>query len=169
MQAKGTATSHHTFNNFWDIARIDGDGDLPNVGVSGQNQLIDWKHAGADVRQLPNGQWRATGGHDLNDPNLRTAPGTTPVTNANGTVTAQVEMQLPDGSWIPKSNNQGNSTLMPNSWTSQRVSSEVGAAFATQPTPGSTTSFVGSSPSGVRFQFVYDSNLKIWRYWPLAN
>jgi Bacterial EndoU nuclease len=149
-----------------EAAIADGAGGVPPAAP---NPLIDWKHAGADVRQLPNGSWRATGGHDLNDPNLRIAPGTTPVENPNGTLTAQVEMRLPNGTWVPKSNNGGEATVLPRDWDPDKINAEVNAAFSSGFNPASNTKFFATSPSGVRFQFVYDPNLKIWRFSPTNN
>jgi hypothetical protein len=129
------------------------------------NTQLDWKHAGADVRRLPDGTYSATGGHHLLEPNIQIKPGTTPVENANGTVTAYVQMRNPvTGEWIDKSNTEGGiTTLFPSSWNHQRIDLEVNAAFANR-TPVDN---IGTSPSGIQIQFRFDNKLKIWRFSPL--
>jgi hypothetical protein len=121
------------------------------------NSTVDWKHAGADVYQRPDGKWVATGGHHLLNPNdLQIKPGTTPVVNANGTITAEVIMRIPGtNEWIDKTYNNGFTTLMPSDWGPQRINIEVNAAFAGR----NPSDNIGVSSSGIRFQFNFDKKL----------
>ncbi|MEG7240392.1 EndoU domain-containing protein [Pseudomonas aeruginosa] len=98
----------------------------------------------------PNGN--VVGGHSTVTGDVRVIPGTESVPNAQGVYSAKIEVADPanPGSYLPKTNNGGVSTMFPKSWTADRIKVEVDAAFQNRTVTGNKWN--GTTPSGVRVE-----------------
>ncbi|BCY00588.1 DUF637 domain-containing protein [Stutzerimonas stutzeri] len=98
----------------------------------------------------PNGN--VVGGHSTVTGDVRVIPGTESTPNAQGVYSAKIEVVDPanPGSYLPKTNNGGVSTMFPKSWTADRIKVEVDAAFQNRTVTGNK--WTGTTPSGVRVE-----------------
>jgi filamentous hemagglutinin len=113
-----------------------------------------------------NAAGKATGYHAefAADGAARIKPGATVTHNANGTYEAPVQVfDAGKGIWVDKKNI---STFFPPSWSHARIEYEITEAFK-QGTPG--TSFIKTSPGGMRIQFHWDAKNKRTTYHPLGD
>lgn len=98
----------------------------------------------------PNGQ--VVGGHSTATGQVRVIPGSQSSPNANGVYTARIEVEDPSapGTFVPKTNNGGVSTMFPDSWSADRVKVEVDSAYQNRTVVGNK--WTGVTPSGVRVE-----------------
>ena len=72
----------------------------------------------------------------------------------NGVYNAEISAKNAAGQWVKKSNNNGESTMFPRSWTPDRVKVEVDAAFQNgKPVQGFNHKYEGVTPSGVKIEW----------------
>ncbi|MEN1585685.1 EndoU domain-containing protein [Pseudomonas aeruginosa] len=64
------------------------------------------------------------------------------------------------GSYLPKTNNGGVSTMFPKSWTADRIKVEVDAAFQNRTVTGNKWN--GTTPSGVRVEGYLSSKATVY-------
>lgn len=50
--------------------------------------------------------------------------------DANGVYIAKVEMKAPNGTWIEKTSNNGQNTMLPKNWDAARVQAEINSAWS---------------------------------------
>jgi len=98
----------------------------------------------------PNGN--VVGGHSTVTGDVRVIPGTESAPNAQGVYSAKIEVVNPSspGSFLPKTNNGGVSTMFPKSWSADRIKVEVDAAFQSKTVIGNK--WTGTTPSGVKVE-----------------
>ena len=141
--------------------------DLRAAYQQARNQ-IDFSHIEADVTLDGSGNLLgAKGGHFSTSPMVDIVPGTETV-DANGVISAQVNLQGPDGAFYLKTNNGDYSTLTPGDWSLAQAKGEMSQAFlgrVQQP----NGSWIGSSNS-VNFRFFPPTkNVPLWRGYPLQT
>ena len=87
----------------------------------------------------------------------------------NGVYNAEISAKNAAGQWIKKSNNNGESTMFPRSWTPDRVKVEVDAAFQNRtPHPTKADGWQGITPSGVKVEgFINKTTGQISTVYPL--
>jgi filamentous hemagglutinin len=92
------------------------------------------------------------GGHSIAGGEVRVIPGSESPANAQGVYIAKIEVADPSnpGSFLPKGNNNGESTMFPKSWTADRIKVEVDAAFQNKTVIGNK--WQGITPSGVKVE-----------------
>nr|WP_296231075.1 EndoU domain-containing protein [Pseudomonas sp. UBA4617] len=92
------------------------------------------------------------GGHSTVTGDVRVIPGTESAPNAKGVYSAKIEVADPSnpGSFLPKTNNGGVSTMFPKSWSSDRIKVEVDVAFKNKTITGNK--WTGTTPSGVKVE-----------------
>ncbi|MEG6913906.1 EndoU domain-containing protein, partial [Pseudomonas aeruginosa] len=75
---------------------------------------------------------------------------------------AKIEVADPanPGSYLPKTNNGGVSTMFPKSWTADRIKVEVDAAFQNRTVTGNKWN--GTTPSGVRVEGYLSSKATVY-------
>ncbi|HBN7889281.1 TPA: EndoU domain-containing protein [Pseudomonas aeruginosa] len=102
------------------------------------------------------------GGHSTVTGDVRVIPGTELVPNAQGVYSAKIEVADPanPGSYLPKTNNGGVSTMFPKSWTADRIKVEVDAAFQNRTVTGNKWN--GTTPSGVRVEGYLSSKATVY-------
>jgi RHS repeat-associated protein len=90
------------------------------------------------------------GGHSKASGNVRVVPGTASQPNANGVYEAIIEVRDPSNpnSWVAKTNNNGKSTMFPDSWSADRIKVEVDMAYKSRTVIGNR--WEGVTPSGVK-------------------
>lgn len=128
---------------------------------------VDFGHIEADVTFKANGQVKAQGGHFSTSPQLQRIPGTETVSQ-NGVIYGQVNLLGPDGNLYLKTNNNGFSSMTPDSWSLAQAKGEMSQAFLSRSQlPGG--GWRGTS-SGVTFRFTPPNNsVPMWRGYPLQN
>lgn len=63
---------------------------------------------------------------------------------------------------------ESGSTFFPRSWSQARLEYEISEAFKSHPTSKTSTSFIATSPSGIKIKFVPPSGkITKWRGWPI--
>ncbi len=116
---------------------------------------IDLPHViGADFNRrtgLP------TGGHTLLSGDVRIIPGSESAPDATGVYRAHVEMADPDrpGRWVTKTDRNGKpmlNTMFPKTWTAERVSAELDAAWNSPHKTVRGDKWSALTPSGVRVE-----------------
>ena len=95
----------------------------------------------------PNGS--VVGGHSTASGNVRAMPGTASQPNAQGVYKSKIEVRDPmnPGQWVTKTNNNGVSTMFPDSWSADRIKVEVDFAYQNRIVSGNR--WTGTTPSGV--------------------
>uniref|UniRef100_UPI001FFB8E59 EndoU domain-containing protein n=1 Tax=Ralstonia pseudosolanacearum TaxID=1310165 RepID=UPI001FFB8E59 len=93
---------------------------------------------------------KVVGGHSTASGNVRVIPGTESAPNAKGVYEAEIEVRNPENpsQWLPKTNNEGVSSMFPSSWSADRIKVEVDAAYQNRVVKGD--SWTGVTPSGVK-------------------
>jgi len=126
---------------------------------------IDFEHIEADVVIGANGKVKAHGGHFASSGKLELVSGTERV-GQNGVILGQVKLLGPDGNSYLKTNNDGFSTLTPESWSLARAKGEMSRAWVNRyPVPEG--GFQGTA-SGVDFQFFAPGKkIPLWRGFPV--
>lgn len=126
---------------------------------------VDFRHIEADVAFKANGKVKAQGGHFSTSPQLQRIPGTETV-SPNGVIYGQVKLLGPDGNFYLKTNNQGFSSMTPDSWSLARAKGEMSQAWlrrALDP-EGQWTGQSG----GVEFVFhAHPSKVPQWSGYPI--
>ncbi len=124
-------------------------------GVVYARSAIDLPHViGADFNRrtgLP------TGGHTLLSGDVRIIPGSESAPDATGVYRAHVEMADPDrpGRWVTKTDRNGKpmlNTMFPKTWTAERVSAELDAAWNSPNKTVRGDKWSALTPSGVRVE-----------------
>ena len=124
-------------------------------GVVHARSAIDLPHViGADFNRrtgLP------TGGHTLLSGDVRIIPGSESAPDATGVYRAHVEMADPDrpGRWVTKTDRNGKpmlNTMFPKTWTAERVSAELDAAWNSPNKTVRGDKWSALTPSGVRVE-----------------
>ncbi len=124
-------------------------------GVVHARSAIDLPHViGADFNRrtgLP------TGGHTLLSGDVRIIPGSESAPDATGVYRAHVEMADPDrpGRWVTKTDRNGKpmlNTMFPKTWTAERVSAELDAAWNSPHKTVRGDKWSALTPSGVRVE-----------------
>jgi hypothetical protein len=136
-----------------DRTNLDGDKDGPDLNARATQDVhnvtapIDFDGHILSGEVKPNG--KVVGGHSIASGNVRVIQGTQSAPNPHGVYTAKIEVPDPDnpGQYLPKTNNNGFSTMFPDTWTADRVKVEVDAAFKNKIVTGNKWS--GVTPSGV--------------------
>ena len=92
---------------------------------------------------------RVVGGHSVASGEVRIIPGSESAPNAQGVYVAKIEVADPanPGAFLSKTNNNGESTMFPKTWTSDRIKVEVDEAFKNKTVVGNK--WTGKTPSGV--------------------
>ncbi|QBE65515.1 DUF6861 domain-containing protein [Pseudoduganella lutea] len=126
---------------------------------------VDFAHIEADVRLNSAGVLqKAQGGHFSTSPLVDIIPGTESV-GANGSMWAKINLKGPDGNWYQKTNNNGFSSLTPDTWSLAQAKGEMSQAFLGR-TQLPNGNWMGSS-SGVDFRFYPPTkNVPLWRGFP---
>jgi YD repeat-containing protein len=126
---------------------------------------VDFAHIEADVRfNSAGGLQGAKGGHFSTSPLVDIIPGTELV-GANGSMWAKINLKGPDGNWYLKTNNNGFSSLTPDTWSLAQAKGEMSQAFLGR-TQLPNGNWMGSS-SGVNFRFHPPTkNVPLWRGFP---
>ncbi len=128
---------------------------LIGSGVVHARSAIDLPHViGADFNRrtgLP------TGGHTLLSGDVRIIPGSESAPDATGVYRAHVEMADPDrpGRWVTKTDRNGKpmlNTMFPKTWTAERVSAELDAAWNSPNKTVRGDKWSALTPSGVRVE-----------------
>jgi hypothetical protein len=128
---------------------------LIGSGVVHARSAIDLPHVmGADFNRrtgLP------TGGHTLLSGDVRIIPGSESAPDATGVYRAHVEMADPDrpGRWVTKTDRNGKpmlNTMFPKTWTAERVSAELDAAWNSPHKTVRGDKWSALTPSGVRVE-----------------
>jgi hypothetical protein len=128
---------------------------LIGSGVVHARSAIDLPHViGADFNRrtgLP------TGGHTLLSGDVRIIPGSESAPDATGVYRAHVEMADPDrpGRWVTKTDRNGKpmlNTMFPKTWTAERVSAELDAAWNSPHKTVRGDKWNALTPSGVRVE-----------------
>ncbi len=128
---------------------------LIGSGVVYARSAIDLPHViGADFNRrtgLP------TGGHTLLSGDVRIIPGSESAPDATGVYRAHVEMADPDrpGRWVTKTDRNGKpmlNTMFPKTWTAERVSAELDAAWNSPHKTVRGDKWSALTPSGVRVE-----------------
>ncbi len=128
---------------------------LIGSGVVHARSAIDLPHViGADFNRrtgLP------TGGHTLLSGDVRIIPGSESPPDATGVYRAHVEMADPDrpGRWVTKTDRNGKpmlNTMFPKTWTAERVSAELDAAWNSPNKTVRGDKWSALTPSGVRVE-----------------
>lgn len=128
---------------------------LIGSGVVHARSVIDLPHVmGADFNRrtgLP------TGGHTLLSGDVRIIPGSESAPDATGVYRAHVEMADPDrpGRWVTKTDRNGKpmlNTMFPKTWTAERVSAELDAAWNSPHKTVRGDKWSALTPSGVRVE-----------------
>ena len=123
--------------------------------VAHARSAIDLPHViGADFNRrtgLP------TGGHTLLSGDVRIIPGSESAPDATGVYRAHVEMADPDrpGRWVTKTDRNGKpmlNTMFPKTWTVERVSAELDAAWNSPHKTVRGDKWSALTPSGVRVE-----------------
>jgi len=98
----------------------------------------------------PNGN--VVGGHSTATGEVKVIPGTASTPNAQGVYSAKIEVPDPNnpGQFLPKTNNNGVSTMFPDSWNVDKVKLEVDTAYQNRVINGNKWS--GTTPSGVKVE-----------------
>lgn len=114
----------------------------------------------------PNGS--VVGGHSVVTGDVRVIPGTAGTPNAQGVYDAKIEVRDPanPGSYLPKTNNKGVSTMFPDHWTGDRIKVEVDAAYQNRqlfkhPKSGASM-WSGTTPSGVKVEGYLSPNTTVY-------
>jgi hypothetical protein len=138
--------------------------DLRNAYQQAKGQ-VDFAHIEADVRLNSAGKLqKAHGGHFSTSPLIDIIPGTESV-GANGSMWAKINLKGPDGNWYLKTNNNGFSSLTPNTWSLAQAKGEMSQAFLGR-TQLPNGNWMGSS-GGVDFRFFAPTkNVPLWRGFP---
>ena len=109
---------------------------------------------------------RRTRPRQLRSPQLQRIPGTETV-SPNGVIYGQVKLLGPDGNFYLKTNNQGFSSMTPDSWSLARAKGEMSQAWVNRTQVGNL--WFGDS-GGVKFQFHPPSNnVPGWRGYPIQT
>lgn len=126
---------------------------------------MDFAHIEADVRlNSAGGLQEAKGGHFSTSPLVDIVPGTESV-GANGSMWEKINLKGPDGNWYLKTNNNGFSSLTPDTWSLAQAKGEMSQAFLGR-TQLPNGNWMGSS-SGVDFRFYSPTkNVPLWRGFP---
>ncbi|WP_442915643.1 EndoU domain-containing protein [Marinobacter sp. C2H3] len=95
---------------------------------------------------------KVVGGHSTALGGVRVIPGTASSPNAHGVYSARIEVSDPEnpGSFLPKTNSGGVSTMFPEFWSADRIKVEVDAAYKNKTIIGNK--WTGVTPSGVRVE-----------------
>ncbi|WP_158336042.1 EndoU domain-containing protein [Burkholderia plantarii] len=127
--------------------------------------LLDFAHIEADVAFKANGGYTAKGGHFSTSPMISIVQGSESV-GVNGTINAKVQLLGADGNFYLKSNNDGFSSLTPNTWSLAQAKGEMSQAFANR-SQLPNGQWLGSS-NGVDFRFFAPTNeAPLWRGYPI--
>ncbi|MFJ2539444.1 DUF637 domain-containing protein [Pseudomonas sp. NPDC087614] len=102
------------------------------------------------------------GGHSIATGDVKVIPGTATAPNAEGVYRAEIQVADPNnpGSFLNKTNNNGVSTMFPDSWTGDRVKVEVDEAFKNRIVSGGM--WRGTTPSGVRVEGYLSPNTTVY-------
>jgi hypothetical protein len=140
---------------------------LPPATQASANFHIDFNHIEGEVHH-----GFAKGGHFYNSPKIRILGIpiniATPDGVNNGVVQAQIEIKDATGAYIPKSNNGGFSTLLPQAWSLDKAKGELTEAWNAKNYIHPTGQYLGISTDGVTFRFFPPSGyVTKWRGYPL--
>jgi hypothetical protein len=128
---------------------------------------LDFAHIEADVTIGANGQVKAHGGHFATSPKVELVSGTERV-GGNGVILGQVKLLGPDGKSYLKTNNDGFSSLTPESWSVARAKGEMSRAWLNRE-QFSSRGFRGTS-SNVDFRFYAPTEkVQLWRGFPVIE
>ena len=129
-----------------------GMGNIKRIGVLPHKpdaSSIDIAHTiGADYNSTTG---KVTGGHTLINGDMRVRE-VVSGPDVNGVYVAKVEMKTPDGRWIEKVSNNGENTMFPKDWDTQRVRVEIEHAWNSRIPHSDKTAgkWEGTSISGVK-------------------
>ncbi|MEE4689860.1 EndoU domain-containing protein [Pseudomonas alliivorans] len=118
----------------------------PNISTN----TIDFEGHVLNAEVKPGG--KVVGGHSIASGEVRVIPGTASAPNAQGVYRAKIQVADPAnlGKFLSKTNNGGISTMFPDSWSADRIKSEVNSAFQDRIVSGNRWS--GITPSGVKVE-----------------
>ncbi|RZK99187.1 MAG: hypothetical protein EOP36_20045 [Rubrivivax sp.] len=126
---------------------------------------VDFSHIEADIDFSRSASKQVMGGHFSSSPKLKIVHGTEEI-GQNGSMRAQVELLASDGSFYPKTNGQGYSTMTPQTWSLAQAKGEMSLAWLNR-SQVSGKVYQGSS-SGVEFKFFEPNytSVNLWRGYP---